>query len=65
MQKTGILVTILLLLCAILLPWSDALAATDGIYQLSEVIQPSWDGTSDDRTATPTAGREFRGQCIK
>ncbi|GFE56720.1 hypothetical protein [Geobacter sp. AOG1] len=53
MKKTGIVVTILVLVGALLLPWSGAWAATDGFYQLSETTA-AWDGTDESRTKAPT-----------
>jgi hypothetical protein len=59
MRKTGMVELYLLLLLALFIPWSGAFAATDGYYQLSEVSQPSWDGTDADRTETPTADYNY------
>jgi len=58
MRKTGALLTILLLLCALLLPLSNAMAATDGYYNLGEVT-PTWDGTDADRNETASADYSF------
>jgi hypothetical protein len=58
MKKTGLVVTIFLLLAALFFPLKTACAATDGIYQLSEVIS-AWDGTDASRTKAPTADYDY------
>lgn len=58
MKITGIGIIILLLLVALILPFSYASAATDGFYNLSEAT-PSWDGTDANRTKAPNADYDY------
>jgi hypothetical protein len=58
MKRTGLVVTILLLLGALLIPCTGASAATDGFYNLMEVTS-SWEGTDASRTKTPTADYNY------
>jgi PKD repeat protein len=58
LMKDSRMVTILLLLCALLISWTSALAATDGFYSFSEV-SPAWDRTDANRTKAPTADYDY------
>lgn len=64
MKKSGIVLTILLVMGLLFVPLSSALATTDGYYQLSEVTPlapapPLWDGTDASRTRTPSADYDY------
>lgn len=48
---------VVLMLCLLFLPWPVS-AATDGIYQLTEVTQ-TWDGTDGNRTKPPTIDYDY------
>ena len=51
MKKTGIVATIILMIGMLFVPCNKAAAATDGFYQLDEIIPPpAWDGTDANRT---------------
>lgn len=55
MKKTGIVATIILMMGMLFVPCYKAAAATDGFYQLDEVIPPAWDGTDANRTIATNA----------
>uniref|UniRef100_A0A831U6Y1 Choice-of-anchor D domain-containing protein n=1 Tax=Geobacter metallireducens TaxID=28232 RepID=A0A831U6Y1_GEOME len=59
MKKAGIVLAFIVMLCALVLPATGVLAATDGYYQLSEVSQPAWDSTYASRTKAPTADYDY------
>jgi len=59
MKKTGMMLTFFLILATMLLQAPLAGAATDGVYQLTEVSQPVWDGTTASRTIAPTADYDY------
>ena len=56
MRRASIYVSVILTFCFLIL--SSSFAATDGIYQLSEVTA-AWDGTDADRTATSTTDYDY------
>jgi PKD repeat protein len=58
MKKTGI-VGIILLLAALLLPLSAALAATDGFYNLIELHPAAWDGTDASIMSQPNTDYDY------
>ncbi|MBK5276001.1 MAG: chitobiase/beta-hexosaminidase C-terminal domain-containing protein, partial [Desulfuromonadales bacterium] len=60
MKKTGIVVTILLLLGTVLVPWTGVAAATDGIHQLTKENNGLlWDGTDANITKETTTDYNF------
>lgn len=58
MKKAGLVLTAILTLGALLLPLNVSFAATDGIYQLSEV-PAAWDGTDASRLKDPSADYDY------
>ena len=58
MRKSGLVVTILLLLMVLFSTSQAALAVSDGFYQLSETT-PVWDGTDASRTKSPDSNYDY------
>lgn len=58
MQKAGLVATVLLLMAALLIPCTGALAAADGIHQLAPVTS-AWDGTDASTTIAPTVDYDY------
>ncbi|ABQ25673.1 Ig-like domain-containing protein [Geotalea uraniireducens] len=58
MKKTGLMLTIFLLLAAMFFSLKTAFASTDGFYNLSEVTS-TWEGTDASRTKSPTADYDY------
>ena len=58
MKKSGLVVTILLLLMVFFSTSQAALAVSDGYYQLSETT-PVWDGADASRTKSPDSNYDY------
>ena len=59
MKRTGNYVTSLIGLVVFSLLFSNAIAATDGFYQLSRAATASWEGASGNLTSVPTADYNY------
>jgi hypothetical protein len=58
MKKTGLIAAIILLVGVLFIPCSDALAASDGFYFMTEVTS-IWDGTDGSSLNSPTADYDY------